>query len=205
MKEENTLSRTLPRTLFVLVSVLSLITGGMIGFFTPRPRRLPVDVVTPDPTATPLPTPTPGPLRVYVSGAVAHPAVYRLSPGSLVDDAVQAAGGPTSQADLDQINLAQVLLDQQQVYVPSKGYAPTPFPISGGGAEPDAALIDINTASASELMALPNVGPSTAQSIIEYRETYGPFAAVEEIMNVPGIGPATFERIRDLILVSDGG
>ena len=202
MKEGNAHSRSI----IVLVSVLGLIAGGVIGFFTPHPQRQPIDVVTPDPTATPLPTPTPAPLRVYVCGEVIAPAVYELPPGSLVDDAVRAAGGATSGADLDQINLAQVLLDQQRVYVPGKSYAPTPLPVSGGEAVPEmVSLIDLNTASASELEALPNVGPSTAQSIIEYRDMYGPFASIEEIMNVTGIGPATSERIRDLIAVSGGG
>jgi competence protein ComEA len=178
----------------------------MIGFFTPHPRRQPVDVVTPDPTFTPLPTPTPAPLRVYVCGEVANPAVYELRPGSLVDDAVRAAGGPTSRADLNQINLAQVLNDQQRVHVPGRSYAPTPPPVSGGEAAADTtALIDINTASAGELEALPNVGPATARSIVEYRDVYGPFAAIEEIMNVTGIGPATFEEIRNLIVASDEG
>jgi len=187
------------RSLIVLCSVLSLIAGGLIGFFTPHPQGRPVAVITPDPTATPLPTPTPGPLRVYVCGAVAAPAVYRLPPGSLVEDAVRAAGGPTAEADMDRINLARELVDQQQVYVPRAGEGEPPPPLSGGVAPSEEPLIDINTADADELETLPRIGPTTAQRIVEYRETYGPFEDVEDILEVPGIGPATFEGIRDLI------
>jgi hypothetical protein len=109
------------RSLLVFCSVLSLIVGALIGYFTPHPRGRPITVTTPEPTPTPTPTPTPAPLRVYVSGAVQAPDVYLLPPGSLVRDAIRAAGGPAPEADLDRINLARELSDQQQVYVPRKG------------------------------------------------------------------------------------
>ncbi|MGQ9468181.1 MAG: SLBB domain-containing protein [Anaerolineae bacterium] len=99
----------------------SLIAGGIIGYFTPHPRGRPITVITPEPTATPTPTPTPAPLRVYVTGAVQAPDVYLLPVGSLVKDAVLAAGGPAPDADLDRINLARQLEDQQQIYVPRRG------------------------------------------------------------------------------------
>jgi competence protein ComEA len=128
--------------------------------------------------------------------------VYELPPGSLVRDAVQAAGGPGPKADLDRINLAQELVDQQQVYVPYLGDrtaeavpAPRPSPTA-------VAALNVNTASAAELEALPNIGPATAQRIVEYRETFGPFEAPEEILEVPGVGPATFAQIQDLITVA---
>lgn len=191
------------RSLLVLCSVLSLIAGGLVGFFTPHPRASAVAVITPDPTATPLPTPTPAPLRVYVSGAVAAPAVYRFPPGSLVEDAVRAAGGPAPGADMDRVNLAQELRDQQQVYVPRVGEESGPSPLSNGVTPPDEPLLDINTATQGELESLPHIGPATAQHIIEYRETYGPFEAVEELLEVPGIGPATLEDIRALISIGE--
>ena len=185
------------RSLLVLCSALSLVAGGLIGFFTPHSRARAIDVITPDPTATPLPTPTPSPLRVYVSGAVARAAVYRLAPGSLVEDAVRAAGGPAVDADMDHINLAQELLDQQQVYVPRAGEGDPQPALSGGSSGGETVLVDINTATAAELEALPHIGQATAQKIIEYRETYGLFETIEGIMEVPGVGAATFEEIRD--------
>lgn len=73
------------RSLLVFCSVLSPIVGGVIGYFTPHPKGLPITVITPDSTPMPTSTPTPTPLRVYVSGVVQNPAVYRLPPGSLVE------------------------------------------------------------------------------------------------------------------------
>jgi len=193
------------RGAIILCSALSLIVGGVVGYFTPRPQiRSPIVVSTPIPTSTLLPAPTPAPMRVHVSGAVRQPAVYRLSPGSIVQDAVDAAGGPAADADLERINLAVELRDQQQVYVPRKGEAEPQPPISGGesgGEEPAGALVNVNTATAAELETLPRIGPAMAQRIAEYREANGPFAAIEDIQNVPGIGPATFEGLKDLITV----
>jgi competence protein ComEA len=189
----------------IIYSVLSLLLGGVIGYFSPRPQpSTPIVVSTPHPTPTPPPTPTPAPIRVHVSGAVCQPAVYELAPGSIVQDAVDAAGGPASDADLDCINLALELQDQQQVYVPRRGETSPPPPVSGGqpGIGGSAgALVDINTATAAELETLPRIGPTTAQRIMQYREANGPFAAIEDIQNVPGIGPATFEGLKDLITV----
>ena len=128
--------------------------------------------------------------------------MYELPARSIVDDAVEAAGGPTDDADLDHINLAMELQDQQQVYVPHQGEISEPPPlISGGeGSGGSGGLVNINTATAAELETLPRVGPVTAQRIIEYREN-GPFKTIEDIQNVPGIGPATFDGLKDLITV----
>lgn len=166
-----------------------------------RPRPAPIEVITPVPTATPEPrsSPTPAPLRVYVSGAVRQPDVYLLPSGSIVKEALAAAGGPTEEADLDRLNLAIELHDQQQVHVPRRG---EPAVVPGGadsGGPSASGPININTATVEELDALPGVGPAIAGRIVEYREAYGAFTAIEEIMEVKGIGPATFEEIKDLI------
>jgi competence protein ComEA len=193
------------RSLLVLCSVLSLLAGGIVGFFTPHPRGQPITVVLPEPTPTPSPTPTPGPLRVYVSGAVAAPGVYRLPSGSLVEEAVRAAGGPDPNADLEVINLAQELQDQQHVrvlLVSESACLPTPTPqpaISSSAPRP----ININTATGAELESLPHVGPSIAQRIVAHREAHGPFESIEGLLDVPGIGPATFEKLRTHITIGD--
>jgi competence protein ComEA len=193
------------RAVIILCSVLSLIVGGAVVYFTShRQSSTPIIVSTPLPTSTPLHTPTPAPIRVYVSGAVQMSAVYELPPGSIVQDAVSAAGGPTSDADLDHINLAVELCDQQQVYVPRRGETNPPPPVSGGdpaSSGQEETLVNINTAPAVELETLPRIGPTLAGRIVEYREANGPFETVEQIQNVPGIGPATFEGLRDLIAV----
>jgi competence protein ComEA len=193
------------RGYIILCSVLSLIVGGVIGYFTPRPQAdTPIVFSTPLPTLTPLPTPTPSPIRVHVSGAVRQPAVHELPAGSIIRDAVNAAGGPAPDADLDHINLAMELRDQQQVYVPRQGETNPPPVVSGGesgGGGAAGALININTATAAELETLPRIGPVTAQRIVEYREANGPFETIEDIQNVPGIGPATYEGLKDMITV----
>ncbi|MBU0705187.1 MAG: helix-hairpin-helix domain-containing protein [Chloroflexi bacterium] len=193
------------RGYIIVFSVLSLIVGGVVGYFTPRPQpSASIVVSTPLPSVTPPPTPTPAPIRVHVTGAVCVPAVYKLSPGSIVQDAVEAAGGPATDADLNHINLALELRDQQQVYVPRQGEADPPPLVSGGepgGEESTVTLVNINTAMATELETLPRIGPTTAQRIIEYREASGPFGTIEDIQNVPGIGPATFDGLEDLITV----
>ncbi|MGD2177007.1 MAG: ComEA family DNA-binding protein [Anaerolineae bacterium] len=194
------------RGLIVLSTVLGLIGGGMIVYFSARGRApaAPIIVSTPVPTSTLPPPATPAPIRVYVSGAVRSPAVYELPRGSIIQDAVKAAGGPASEADLDSINLALELQDQQHVRVPREGGA-NPQPVISGGAsrsgETLGHLVDINAATADELQTLPGVGEVTAQRIIEYREANGPFDTVEDIQNVSGIGPKTFDGFEEMITV----
>lgn len=188
----------------LLFSVVSLMIGGAVGYFGTRPRGIPpITISTPVPTPTPSPTATPSPIRVYVSGAVQAPGVYELAQGCIVDDAIQVAGGAATAADLERINLAQELQDQQHVHVPEEGEAAPPPVVTGGteASTESAELININTASAEELEALPRVGPSTAEKIVAYREGNGPFERIEDIQNVSGIGPATFEGMREMIRV----
>ena len=199
------------RGYIVFCSVFFLVVGGVIGYLTPRSgpvmsRAVPMPIVvsTPPPAPTPLPTATPAPIRVYVSGAVRRPDVYELPPGTIIRDALAAAGGATSDADLDCINLALEVRDQQQVYVPRRGEASPPSPGASGGAnarETTGVKVNINTATAAELETLPRIGPTMAQRIVEYRQANGPFKTVEDIQNVPGIGPTTFAGLKDLITV----
>lgn len=186
------------RALIVLCSMVSLVVGGVIGYFSHPQNAPPVIVSTPVQPSSP----TPAPLRVHVSGAVLNPDVYTLPPGSIVRDAVMAAGGPAPDADLEHINLAVELKDQQQVRVPRKGEEATAgSEASSGSSGESSGLININTATAAQLETLPRIGPAMAQRIVEYREANGPFKTIEELQNVPGIGPATFNGLKDLITV----
>jgi competence protein ComEA len=195
---QKTAGRT--RAYVILCSILSLIVGGVIGHFTQLQPNTPIVVSTPSLDPTPLATPTPAPIRVHVSGAVRQPDVYELPPGSIVKDAVEAAGGPADDADLDGVNLAVELRDQQQVYVPRQGeVSPISPTVGGGGAS--AGPVNINTATAAELETLPGIGPKTADAIVEHREANGPFETIEDIMDVPGIAEGTFEKIKDGITV----
>ena len=110
------------RVYIVFALALVIATGG-VAFWVNRPQAVPIIISTPVPTSTPTLaiTPSPAPIRVYVTGAVHEPDVYTLAPDSIVKDAIAAAGGATSDADLDRINLALQLADQAHIYVPFKG------------------------------------------------------------------------------------
>jgi competence protein ComEA len=157
---------------------------------------------SPSPPASPSPTT----LFVHVAGLVRHPGVYQFPSGARIIDAVQAAGGATPKADLDLLNLAAPLADGEQILVPPHGAAPVvPPPATGAGvvSSPGApgGLVNVNTATETELEALPDIGPVTAAEIIAYRTEHGPFPTVDALDDVSGIGPATMEQLRPLVTV----
>ena len=128
-------------------------------------------------------------VTVYVTGAVRRPGVVTL-PAGRVEQAVEASGGATPDADLAKINLAMPLKDGQHIVVP------------GALAEEDIAakndgLVHINTADEKALEALPGIGPVMAKRIVEYRQQNGPFSSVEELKKVRGIGEVKFSRLKD--------
>ena len=133
-------------------------------------------------------------LVVDVAGAVRRPGLYRLAPGTRIADALARAGGPTAKADVDLVNLAAPLADGEQVVVPVRGGA-----AASGGASP-AAPLDLNSASAEQLDALPGIGPATAAKIVAYRQAHGPFRSVEELDAVPGIGAGRIAQLKGLVL-----
>lgn len=191
-----------------IAQVAFLFMVGLIVFIViytilkrPEPTAPPLQItLQPRPTSEP-PTPTPATINVYVTGAVKNPDVYALPLNSIVKDAIRAAGGATNEADLDRINLAAKLVDQEQVYVPHKGEAAPPVPANGVAAASTSNKININTASAEELDKLPGIGPSLAKAIIDHRTKNGAFEQIEEINDVKGIGDALFEKIKDQITV----
>lgn len=195
---------------------LCFLLGGIVALvfvvLSNRERPAPIIIEPPPPTPLPSATPTPEPIRVYVSGEVAAADVYELPADSIVADALEMAGGFTDEAAAEVLNLAQPLVDGMHIHVPVvsevKGDEERPVisgPASGvsasvGGGR-DGERININTASLEKLEELPGVGPATAQKIVDYRETNGPFERIEEIMDVSGIGEAKFEQMEDLITV----
>lgn len=181
----------------LLFGLVVIILVAVLLFQALKPPSQPIILSTATLDALPDATPTPRPLRVYVSGAVQQPDVYVLPPDSILKDAVMAAGGPASDADLDRINLASPVTDGQHVYVPRLGEED--LPVEPPSRLPASGKVNINTADAASLESLPGIGPTLAQRILDYRQASGPFERIEDVMEVSGIGPGIFEQIRDLI------
>jgi competence protein ComEA len=138
---------------------------------------------------------------VHVAGAVRDPGVYRMRPGARVDDAVGRAGGATRRADLSQVNLAAKVEDGRQVLVPERPRAAaTGSPTATTPTQPDVPL-NLNTATLEQLDELDGIGPTTAQSIIDFREEHGGFGSVEELGQVPGIGDVRLASLREQVRV----
>ncbi|MEO8328718.1 MAG: ComEA family DNA-binding protein [Candidatus Nanopelagicales bacterium] len=148
------------------------------------------------------PTPSASVVVVDVAGLVRHPGVVELATGGRVIDALEAAGGVRRRGDTSALNLAQVLVDGEQVMVPSSQQLVVPpvgvSPSSGASAT---GLVSINTASLEELDTLPGIGPVLAQAIIDWRTQNGPFTSVEQLQEVSGIGTATFADLQPLVRV----
>lgn len=138
---------------------------------------------------------------VYVCGAVTSPGVYVLKEGSRVYEAIALAGGMTENAGKDGLNQAEPIEDGQMIRVPTKEETLESPEGMTHGTDCEDSRIDLNRATAEELMTLPGVGQSKADSIIRYRMEHGGFSAVEEIMNVEGIKEGVFNRIKDNIKV----
>ncbi|WP_168915588.1 ComEA family DNA-binding protein [Microcella flavibacter] len=144
---------------------------------------------------------------VHVLGAVRAPGIVELRPGDRVVDAIAAAGGTSDDADLAGVNLARLLADGEQLRVPRAGEVVAPPPAPGAAAaggtpaagSAAAGLVNINTADAAALEALPGVGPALAARIVAWREENGPFRAVDELLAVSGIGERTLDGMRDQV------
>jgi competence protein ComEA len=159
------------------------------------------------------------PVVVSVVGLVNTPGLVTLTPGARVADAVSAAGGALNGADSVGLNLARRLADGEQVVVglapapggpaalgssvsgaASPGESATTGPTGGPNQSPDTPL-DLNTATAEQLDALPGVGPVTAAAIVAWRAKNGAFSSVDQLGDVDGIGPARLDRLRALVRV----
>ena len=156
---------------------------------------------------------------VYIVGAVKNPGVVHLPADSRVIDAVERCGGTLPNADLERVNMAELLKDGQQITVPEKIAVPSVAENFGQETQGISAMknsakssasakisvpagkVNINTADEAALVALPGVGPSTAKKIIDYRENFGAFEKIEDIKKVRGIGDAKFNKMKDLITI----
>ncbi|WP_306859900.1 ComEA family DNA-binding protein [Arthrobacter bambusae] len=150
-------------------------------------------------------------LVVHVAGAVKNPGIVRVPAGARVFDAIAAAGGADSAAQLDSLNLAAIVEDSAKIHVPRMGEAvpsQRPGPVGSAPATEGAgagtsggAKVNLNTATAEELGALPKIGPVLAQRIVDWRQKHGPFVSVEDLDAVDGVGPKMMEALLPLVTV----
>lgn len=140
-------------------------------------------------------------IMVHVAGNVNKPGVYELPYGSRVKDALDAAGGATSDGNADSLNLVEVIIDGQKLVVPPKTNPLTTENLtqgSGMATSYGGGMVNINTADEKSLEELPGIGPALAKRIIEYR-MQKPFSSVDELKNVSGIGDKKFEQMKDKV------
>ena len=153
----------------------------------------------------PLPAATPEKSRqvgVYITGAVQFPGVYSLTEGDRLQQALQAAGGPTADADLTAVNLAIRLRDEDHWNIPVIGDSLSAADSTNAGPSAIAGSpnkINVNKANAELLQSLPGIGEVRANAIVGFRETNGPYPTVDDLLAVNGIGPTTLKTMRDLI------
>jgi len=212
------------RAALLAICLVCFFGSGAVLYSGHRQAQPPPVVITTTPpegvppAAAPPVAPAP---RIYVdvAGAVRRPSLYALPPGSRVMQAIVAAGGPASGADLDSVNLAQKLVDGEKIFVPKRILTPAApdspiIPTAAVSLRPalkiaktsqtsrsskltaDSGLqIALNTATLDDLQKLPTVGPAMAARILAYRAQAGGFGKMEDLMLVPGIGPKKFAKI----------
>ncbi len=157
----------------IILFLIIVIVAGSISIWSKYNPSQPIEITIP-------PSPEISG-RISVTGAVNVPGVYSLTSGDSIDALLQSAGGTTASADLDRIKLYITSIDEAEV--PQK--------------------VDLNRAEAWLLQALPGIGETRAQAIVNYRQQNGRFSHIGEITRVEGIGTATYEKIKHLITVSD--
>ena len=203
MKTVFGLSRQVQQALAVLLFILAFGLGVMYTRWQQDPAGESVFLLeTGDTQAAVQVREEPAPeLKVHVAGAVLRPGVYAFREKSRVED-VLALAQPLPEADLDAINLAAYLKDEQRIYVPFRndGAGGTGVPGSKGNQPAgETGKVNINTAGREELMTLPGIGPALAQRIIDYRNNHGPFRSLDELKNVSGIGEKRYQDLVPLI------
>ena len=152
---------------------------------------------------------------IHITGSVKKPGIVKLKEGSRIEDAIEAAGGLTENADISKVNLAYIVEDGTKIKIPSsqeEDIGDEEVIDNGSGeniiieenttsSNKSSQTININKATENELQTLPGIGASLASRIIEYRSQNGKFGSIDDIKNVNGIGESKFENIKDLITV----
>jgi competence protein ComEA len=195
----------------VAASAIGIVVAGSIGWMLVRPGQpgaeATLGTLAPSTAeigvgSTDSTVPLGSSVTVHVAGAVMTPGVYEVDLGARVVDAVAAAGGPLPRAATDAVNLAAPVTDGERIYLPAVGEVVDPVTMataSNATGSTSTTLLNVNTATAEQLDALPGVGPSTAAAIIARRDEIGRFVGYEDLLSVPGIGPAKVDAWRGLL------
>lgn len=146
---------------------------------------------------------TNGRVAFDIKGAVAHPGVYTLPKKARVKEAIEQAGGTLPSADLNQVNLAKQLTDQQVIYIPVVGEK-----VAGGAGNPagsttegDQPIVNLNTATKEQLQTITGIGEKKAEKILAYRQGHGEFKSVDELKSVDGFGDKTVAKLQSSLSV----
>lgn len=172
--------------LLFVISVL-MVGGGVLYIFSRQPPS-PV-IVLHSSVRTSM-------ITVYITGAVTRPGMYQIAASARIIDLLNAAGGPLTGADLQQVDLAQSLTDGEEIVVPRIGEAVTLSQTNGSSTQ--TILLNVNTASAAELHAQLHMSLKMANTIVAYRAKHGPFRAITDLLHVP-ISSRTLKRIQPMI------
>ena len=192
---------TIKHAVVVAVLVLCGVGVAVAALGRSSATEVPITPLVAQPSGSASPT-VPVQVRVHVVGAVTHPGVVTLHEGAIVEDAIQAAGGLLPGADPALLNLAAPVSDGMQVAIGTADEPLGEVVSQGSGGASSGGLLNLNSATAAELEALPGVGPVIAQAIVTWREEHGRFNAVEELQEISGIGPKTFQKLSPMVRVS---
>ncbi|MBQ1914128.1 MAG: helix-hairpin-helix domain-containing protein [Selenomonadaceae bacterium] len=194
------------KSLLILVLLVLVVTGGAMYGYYGEDGSIELAAAERPSEATDASNASHAKIVVYVVGAVNRPGVVTLDANARAADAVNACGGVLPTADVEHVNMAQMLKDGQQLRVPEKaGTDAAQGETQGKGAAEKGksadGKININTADEKALDELPGVGPAMAKRIIEYRQSEGMFQSPEDLKKVRGIGEAKFEKMKDKITI----
>ena len=157
-------------------------------------------------------------IGIHIKGEVNNPGYYEVKNGSRLNDVIKKAGGKTNDADLNRVNLAQKVIDGEEIIIPKKGEPldtatnsnlyytqENKFDKENGydrlSQEINSEIVNINSADMYQLCRISGLGESTAEEILTYRKKKGAFKSIEEIKNVKGISDRKFEEIKDKITI----
>lgn len=188
----NNKSKLLP--LGIILVGLILLSTGLIASFSSKPEELTFKSKSAGESSLPVQKT----LKVDVAGAVVKPGVYELLENSRIQDALIAAGGLSVDADrgwvAKNVNLAQKIADGFKIYIPRQNESQIP---NNKSQVSNSSMININSASSSDLDSLPGIGPATAQKIIEGR----PYADINELISKKIVKNSVFDKIKEKISV----